>query len=397
MPPRLNPLGDVTVSKGFARREHASTPDAMPVVRDVIAAVAGPIVGRFGAGRRLDHAGVDRCLATFARGVDERMLVVSAYDRDVPATRARPKARAHERCRLAVSRRDDGFRLMAVWMGLTCRRVSVEVAPTVTSWTRHAAERFYLRDLSVSTANVAIGGALAAHFPMVCLAIEAVRSTWTHCDLAVPLRGGLLLGEVYDEPGHDSDGSFVAFDAGRLATGSAMPASTTCHDRGKPFLSVPCWRARTYVGPEEMRDDQVAYAAAWDALALQAGLGPDSTLGVDIVAQSSFMPAVVRAFSEGTAGYRSRLADLLADPLHARITCRTPPAPPVPYDDAAARVRRSERQARAAALLPTADALTGWRAAPVVPGASHPGRDGRPGLAGRAEAPFRGVGGLGNR
>ena len=352
MPTPPNPVGDVTVSRGYARREHAATPDGLPVVRDLMTAVAGPVARRFGANRRLEPVGVDACLASFAAGLDERMQVTAAWDRDVAATRARPRARAHERCRLAVSRRGDGFRLMAVWMALTCRKAHVEVAPTVVSWTRHAAERFYQRDLTASTANAAIGGALSVHLPMVCLAIDAVRSTWTHADLAVPLNGGLLLGEVYDEPGHEADGCFLTFDAGRLTTGLAKPASTTYSERGKAWNSAPCWRARTFVGPDEMRDDQVAYAAAWDALALRAGLGPDGTLGVDVVARAVFAPAVARDFSERAADHRRRLAEMFADPRHARVTRRTAPSPAVPYDDDAAWVRRRDRQAYVGSLVP---------------------------------------------
>lgn len=347
MIPRMNrplsPLGDVTVSKGFARREHHGTGDALPIVREVMSAVAKPVADRFAGKRRLEPAAVDRSLRIFAQGVDERMLTVASYDMDQPATRTRPKGQYHERCRLAVSRQDDGFRLVAVTMGITCKRVHIEVNPTVASWTRHAAERFYLRDHTASTANAAIGGALSDHFPMLCIAVEAVRASWRFSDLAIPVKGGLLLGEVYDEPGQDWSGNYLSLDGVNVSTGSKPPATTTWREPGVARGSVPCWRAKTFVGPDEMRADQVAYAAAWDALAVKAGLKVGSTLGVDVVAQQKFAPLAVRMFSEQAVSYGQALAALFAGPAHRRVTQRTSPAPPVPYDDEAAWVRRRSR------------------------------------------------------
>ena len=328
----LEPFGDATVSKGFARREHAGTVDALPFVSELMQRAARPAFARFTRGRRLEPAAVSATVKDFERLLDDLADTVGRYDHDVPATRTRPRGQRHEKVRLCVSRSARDFRLVAVTMRVSTKEFYFESSPTVLGWTRHAAERCYERMGGGAKSGGAIGRALAGQFPMATLAIEAVRSRKGFCDLAIPAGGGLLLGRVHEVPEAGWEGmSVCVYDRG-AAAGCMPPVATSSGRRrgtGPDADSVACWTAITYVGPDEMRPEQEAYAARWLA-AMGPVDGPEGTSpAARLVAMRVSDPAGMEAYETGCAGAARWMAGFVDDPGNARILARTPwPARP---------------------------------------------------------------------
>ena len=328
-PRPLNPFGDRSVSMGFARREHAGTVDAMPLVTELMRRMSRPVHARFKAGRRLEPAAVSATAADFERILDALAETVGRYDLDVPATRARPRSQYHEKSRLCVSRDASDFSLVFATLGVTAKRLHLEVSPTVLGWTRHAAERYYERAGDGTGASATIGRTLAAVLPLACHAIECVRDHKGFCDLAIPAGGGLLLGQVRETPEQDWAGRFIEFDVRGAVVGSRAHASIF---QGPPagIGHSAHWRAMTYVGPDEMRPDQEAYAEAWLDVVRRSGLMEDTGKGAQLVAMRKFAPEALAAFHRECVPLAGWMAAFLDDPRHAGIMRRTPYADPPP-------------------------------------------------------------------
>lgn len=331
----LNPFGDVTVSKGFARREHAGTVDALPFVSDLMARAARPAYARFTRKRRLHPPEVAACVADFGRLLDDLADTVGRYDFDVAATRARPRSEYHERARLCVSRDERDFRLVSVSLGINAKRFYFEASPTVLGWTRHAAERCYERIGGTARTGEVIGRAMTRQLPMASLAIEAVQARRGACDLAIPAGGGLLLGQVHEVAEIDWEGRYALITADGANAGRRPPTSTLppapCPGSGAGRTA--CWKAVTYIGPDEMRPEQEEYAAAWLDVGDRAGLVDDGPLASQLIALRHFGPDALARHRADSAQVAGWLAEFLDAPDYAGFMGRTPypaslPAPP---------------------------------------------------------------------
>ncbi len=331
----LNPFGDVTVSKGFARREHAATVDALPFVSDLMARAARPAYARFTKKRRLHPPEIAGCVGDFGRLLDDLADIVGRYDLDVAATRARPRSEYHERARLCVSRDERDFRLVSVSLGINAKRFYFEASPTVLGWTRHAAERCYERVGGAARTGEVIGRALARQLPMASLAIEAVHSRKGHCDLAIPAGGGLLLGQVHEVAEVDWEGRYALVTADGANAGRKPPTSTLPAPPHRGAGPVACWTAITYIGPDELRPEQVEYATAWLAVGDRAGLVDDGPLASQLIALRHFGPDALARHRADSAQVAGWLAEFLDAPDYAGFIKRAPypaslPAPPAP-------------------------------------------------------------------
>ena len=323
----LNPLGDVTVSKGFARREHATMVDALPFVTDLMGRAARPAYARFSKGRRLDPEGIDAIVCGFEGTLDALADTVGRYDRDMAATKARPRSRYSEKTRLCVSRDDNDFRLVSVSMGITSKRFFYEVVPTVLGWTRHAAERCYERVGGAGSAREVIGRTLAHHLPMAALAIEAIQARRGHCELAIPAGGGLLLGRVHEVPGPAWEGRYVHVTAHGIRGGQRPPASTL-PDPMTMDATVACWKALTYIGPDEMKPEQEEYAARWHDLAAYPEPVDEIGMATQAVSKRIFAPGSAEHYRVQCDEVARSFSDLAHDPKYALMTRRTPYPPP---------------------------------------------------------------------
>ena len=268
----LDPTDDRTVSRLMVAREKRGRASVEPVAAAFANGVFDRIInGRFESGRKLADDDLARVLSAFGTQVDGRMHApVQSFDGNQGPTRTRPKGEWYERGRVHVDVRPGGFALAATSLALGRKRAMMEVGETCLSWTDHAAERFYERSCGDTPQSAAIGGALMSNFFPASMAAHAIARDGLPPYLAIPCEGGLLLGTVSWTQGAPRD---TGDDHGMGIMHHGASVSRYRPARVQ-YVGPGCdthvrWRADTYIGPREMRANQVEYAAAWGELATE--------------------------------------------------------------------------------------------------------------------------------
>lgn len=266
----LDPTDDRTVSRLMVAREKRGRSSIESTVSSFAKGTFNrTLSSRFESGRKLADEDLARVMATFSARVDGALHApIQAFDGNQGPTRTRPKGEWYERGRIHVDVRANGFALATTSLALGRKKAMMEVGEACMSWTDHAAERFYERSCGDTPQASAIGGALMASFFPASMAAHAIAREGLPPYLAIPCEGGLLLGSVTwtdDDPAKSAEDFGMGIMHDRGYTTQYRPARVQ-------YVGPRCdkrvrWRADTYIGPREMRANQLEYALAWGELA----------------------------------------------------------------------------------------------------------------------------------
>lgn len=181
-----------------------------------------------------------------------------------------------------------------------------EWSPCPINWTQHAAERVLERTPNwKGNVHIALAHALYPLTPIIAIMSAAVQCVDDDAQVAIPFFGGLLYGSANLRPDGVALSNEVRgflFD-GRGTRYNAIDIMPTWQEHLSLHV-MPSWTAITFIGPDNLRDNQRAYSAEFATVIRSSGLQLMRSLAFGRLA----VPTAVHFDLRPTTG-----ADLLAN------------------------------------------------------------------------------------
>lgn len=226
------------------RRETRNARNTEAELARVIEGVHGLVEGYFANNRRIKGGDLRGMFEDIDASVRDGMTAVRYRFDERPATRARPKSEAYEAMYVLVNNqesdtetRDRVFRLHAMRIFGSRKKVEIDVRPLPASFSRHSAERLHERGGNVDDSIQALGNHLVEWMLLPVLASD-VMSDFNIGRFCVPgPSSGLMMGFI-DTTAAVPAGVRYSFNARVAMQESIFP------DPLEPYL----YSANTYVG-----------------------------------------------------------------------------------------------------------------------------------------------------